>query len=153
MTTPARSAKRASIYRPFPTLSLLCIYSSTPFPALDGSKQDDAQAEASKVLYLHSTIPDLTPERKARLMGTAIGMADFALAQDILSLVTESLKIPTFLLCGHDIGSMVASSLALLAGPDVVKALVVMECSLHLQERTSSEVHVARCYANHLGEL
>jgi hypothetical protein len=65
------------VARPFPTLSLFAIYSSKPL--LDPSeKHEDAALEASKILYLHTTGPAVTTERKARVMGTVLGMADFA---------------------------------------------------------------------------
>jgi len=72
--------RQRSFMRPFPTLSLLAIYSTTPvasfFPPT--GKQDDAAVEASKVLFLHSAEEDISAERRARLMGTVMGMADFA---------------------------------------------------------------------------
>ncbi|KAI5475330.1 hypothetical protein MNV49_001599 [Pseudohyphozyma bogoriensis] len=70
--------------RPFPTLSLFAIYSSTPlFPSGTAHEKhrSDAEVEASKVLYFAAPEDDpevLTKERKARLMGTVMGMADFA---------------------------------------------------------------------------
>lgn len=91
MVVPAVSS--AIHNRPFPTLSLFSIYSSTPLlpnppvtPAADGGddeqhQPDDATLEASKLLLFFSqdeADEPLTKERKARLMGTVMGMADFA---------------------------------------------------------------------------
>lgn len=71
---------------PFPSISVFCIYSTTPLssvhtatpsdePAEDD--HDDATLEASKLLFFYS--PDeLVKERRARLMGTVMGLADFA---------------------------------------------------------------------------
>ncbi|ORY74096.1 hypothetical protein BCR35DRAFT_353984 [Leucosporidium creatinivorum] len=72
--------RQRSFMRPFPTLSLLAIYSTTPVPSSTPptGKQDDAAVEASKVLFFHSAEEDITAERRARLMGTVMGMADFA---------------------------------------------------------------------------
>lgn len=66
--------------RPFPILSLLAIYSTTPVPSSNPptGKQDDAAVEASKVLFFRAAEEDVTAERRARLMGTVMGMADFA---------------------------------------------------------------------------
>lgn len=71
---------RASSF-PFPTLSLFAIYSSAPLlePSADeDAPSDDAAVEASKLLFFSSSQEPLPKERKARLMGTIIGMADFA---------------------------------------------------------------------------
>lgn len=72
--------RQPSFSRPFPTLSLFAVYRAAPFPTSsdDGRRDSDAQLEASKVLYLWSNEPGVTDERKARLMGTVLGMADFA---------------------------------------------------------------------------
>lgn len=75
-TAPARANSF-----PFPTLSLFAIYSSAPLLEPSTAKDapsDDAAIEASKLLFFSSTQEPLPKERKARLMGTVIGMADFA---------------------------------------------------------------------------
>lgn len=82
--------------RPFPTLALLSIYhseNSRPEPTaafvaepdtketqFETIKEDDAAVEARKILYFYSVHESagLTKERKARLMGTIVGMANFA---------------------------------------------------------------------------
>lgn len=71
---------------PFPTLALLAIYHSiTAVPSGERTerfddtivREDDLTIEARKVLYLHSVEP-LSTQRRARLMGTVMGMANFA---------------------------------------------------------------------------
>ena len=71
--------RQRAFARPFPTLALLSIYSSVPVPSSTppAGRQDDAAVEASKILFF-SAAEELTVERKARLMGTVMGMADFA---------------------------------------------------------------------------
>lgn len=59
-----------------PTMALFAIYSSAPLPP--HASDDDAALEASKVLFFSAAQDSLSKERKARLMGTVIGMADFA---------------------------------------------------------------------------
>ncbi|GAA5850584.1 hypothetical protein JCM9279_007551 [Rhodotorula babjevae] len=57
------------------------------------------------------------------------GYDKFTLATDILELLTKVLKLSSFVVLGHEIGSMVATSLAFLPeahGP--LKALIVGEC-------------------------
>ncbi|SGZ26312.1 BQ5605_C024g09884 [Microbotryum silenes-dioicae] len=77
-TRPTRNQRR-----PFPSISLVAIYSTrSDLPPLPPSehgphRDDDARREAAKVLFLSSAQTDLPPERKARLMGTVFGMADF----------------------------------------------------------------------------
>lgn len=73
------SKRQRSFARPFPTLALLAIYSATPVKGLTSpaGRQDDATVEASKILFF-SAHEELKVERKARLMGTVMGMADFA---------------------------------------------------------------------------
>lgn len=65
---------------PFPTLALFAIYTTAPGPLDESELHDDAAVEASKLLLFHSSSASDEPskERKARLMGTVMGMADFA---------------------------------------------------------------------------
>ena len=73
---------------PFPTVSVLTIYSAAPLPpgpptASDvdpdkAEKDDEETVEMDKVVYWYSQQEELSVERKARLMGTIRGMADFA---------------------------------------------------------------------------
>lgn len=59
---------------------------------------------------------------------TLTGFDKFTLAHDVYLLLTENLGIRQFFLVGHDIGSMIATALSFSAGPEVVRALIVMEC-------------------------
>ncbi|SCV70503.1 BQ2448_1897 [Microbotryum intermedium] len=78
-TRPTRNQRR-----PFPSVSLVAIYSTRsdlpPLPPNEHGlhRDEDAWREAAKVLFFSSAQTDLPPERKARLMGTVFGMADFA---------------------------------------------------------------------------
>lgn len=72
-----------SVGRPFPTLALFAIYAHTAQASLDGSEDDDQTLEASKVLFFSAQDDSLSKERKQRLMGTVIGMADFARYRNI----------------------------------------------------------------------
>lgn len=80
---------------PFPTVSVLTIYTTAPIPSEphpppndssndqkdhgEGEKEDEQVAEMRKVVYWYSQHGnDLPVERKARLMGTIRGMSDFA---------------------------------------------------------------------------
>ncbi len=74
---------------PFPVVSLFAVYStllsSSQEIAHDSDefneatiKEDDATLEARKLLYFYSVQSSLGKERKARLMGTVIAMANFA---------------------------------------------------------------------------
>lgn len=74
-------AKRSAL--PFPTLSLFAIYSAQPLPESipADARRNDAALEQSKVLFFSASEHEhepITPERRARLMGTVVGMADFA---------------------------------------------------------------------------
>jgi len=82
---------------PFPTLSVLAIYSAATLPQARSSgsgvdvdvvadeagddeeeKGDEQMIEMNKVLFWYSQQTELSAERKGRLMGTIRGMADFA---------------------------------------------------------------------------
>ncbi|GAA5933531.1 uncharacterized protein JCM15063_001340 [Sporobolomyces koalae] len=79
MTTPR--VRTASTTSTWPHLSLLAVYSSTPLLERDAerNKLSDEQLEAAKILYFRApTMHDLTDERKRRLLGTVMGVADFA---------------------------------------------------------------------------
>lgn len=67
---------------PFPVVSILCIYSSSTLPDADPTvqpeHQSEQQQEVNKLLFWNSQLQDISVDRKARLMGTIRGMADFA---------------------------------------------------------------------------
>ncbi|GAA6016785.1 hypothetical protein JCM11491_001806 [Sporobolomyces phaffii] len=78
---PTPRSRRTSTSTPWPHLSLFAVYSATPLVEPSSSKLSDEELEAAKILYFHSTeyLGDtMTPERKRRLMGTVMGVADFA---------------------------------------------------------------------------
>ncbi|KAM0748984.1 hypothetical protein T439DRAFT_358121 [Meredithblackwellia eburnea MCA 4105] len=90
-------ARTARSGLPFPTLSLLVIYTTNDLSATgeenrrspddkdDGGRGtsgdeevDEREQEGRKVLFLRSSEPDLTKQRRDRLLGTVMGLADFA---------------------------------------------------------------------------
>lgn len=77
-----------SIY-PFPILSLFSVYtnaivtSNTSTATADEGDEEthlsDSEVEAQKILFYHSITSETdTNNRRIRLMGTVMGMADFA---------------------------------------------------------------------------
>lgn len=77
---------------PFPTLSLFTIYTNTLPPVSNNNdekgqegeedltdKKTDSELELEKILFFNSNeLNSNKKERKIRLIGTIIGMADFA---------------------------------------------------------------------------
>lgn len=67
--------KPAARGRPFPTLALLAVYRTAPPPP----GTDERTVEAHKLLFFAAPAHEpLTEHRKSRLVGTVMGMADFA---------------------------------------------------------------------------
>ncbi|GAA5907290.1 uncharacterized protein JCM6883_001160 [Sporobolomyces salmoneus] len=84
---PTPRTRKLSTASAWPQLSILTIYSSTPI--LDepspSKKLSDEELEAAKILYFYAPAgrdgdqaETMTPERRRRLLGTVMGVADFA---------------------------------------------------------------------------
>ena len=78
----ARRRREASTLSDWPYLSLLAVYRETPVleAAQEGVRLDDAALEEAKVLFLMSPGGGeaLDAQRRARTMGTVMGVAAFA---------------------------------------------------------------------------
>ncbi|GAA5958970.1 hypothetical protein JCM3765_000789 [Sporobolomyces pararoseus] len=80
---PTPRTRQHSISSPWPQLSILTVYSSTPLIDSSSKKLSDEELEAAKILYFYSSTTsssgeEMTPERRRRLLGTVMGVADFA---------------------------------------------------------------------------
>ncbi|GAA5979143.1 hypothetical protein JCM5350_007081 [Sporobolomyces pararoseus] len=80
---PTPRTRQHSVSSPWPQLSILTVYSSTPLVDSSSKKLSDEELEAAKILYFYSSTTgtsgeEMTPERRRRLLGTVMGVADFA---------------------------------------------------------------------------